>query len=68
MRKPESTKKTLTPRKPPPTPGAPPWKSMTPKTAMARSPSRAGTKPKLIGRPRGAACARVRARRAPAAE
>ena len=42
MRKPERTKKVSTPRKPASSHGMPPWKAITPSTAKARMPSRAG--------------------------
>ncbi len=42
IRKPLSTKNTSTPRKPPDSPGMPPWSASTSATAIARTPSSAG--------------------------
>ena len=45
MRKPEMTKKTSTPRKPPGSQRGSRWKAMTAATASARRPSRPGSRP-----------------------
>src|SRR5579872_2143589 len=49
MRNPESTKKVSTPRNPAGRNGTPLWNAMTPSTAKARTPSRAGMEPRLGG-------------------
>src|SRR4051812_40884357 len=46
MRKPEMTKKTSTPTKPPDIPGTAAWNRTTARTATARSPSMSGRNPR----------------------
>ena len=48
MRKPLSTKKRSTPRKPPGSSEAPSWKPITAKTASARTPSRPGARARVF--------------------